>query len=125
MKKIELKSLALLDSFTPHNSVKNNLLSLFNKQLSDKLVDNDNIERLDWSQHKDMNRPWVKLILNDLVNHFKKCAKILHYDTIELKALWYQQYGKNGVHNWHSHGDNYTGVYYVEMNEKNPKTELI
>ena len=44
MKKIELKSLALLDSFTPHSKIKNDLLSLMNKQLSDKLNHNDNIE---------------------------------------------------------------------------------
>ena len=88
MKKIELKSLALLDSFTPHSKIKNDLLFLMSK-------------------------------------HFKKCAKILHYEDIELKALWFQQYDKSGVHNWHSHGDNYTGVYYVEMSKENPKTELI
>ena len=125
MKKIELKSLALLDSFTPHSKIKNDLLFLMSKQLSDKLNHNDNIEKLDWSQHKDMSRPWVQLVKTDLINHFKKCAKILHYEDIELKALWFQQYDKSGVHNWHSHGDNYTGVYYVEMSKENPKTELI
>ena len=125
MKKIKLTSLSLIDNFTPHSKIKNKLLSLIDQQSSEKIISNDNIKKLDWSQHKDMNRPWVKLILKDLLNHFKKCAKILHYDEIELKALWFQQYDKNGVHNWHSHGDNYTGVYYVEMNEENPKTELI
>ena len=42
------------------------------KQLSDKLNHNDNIEKLDWSQHKDMSRPWVQLVKTDLINHFKK-----------------------------------------------------
>ena len=77
MKKIELKSLALLDSFTPHSKIKNDLLSLMSKQLCDKLNHNDNIEKLDWSQHKDMSRPWVQLVKTDLINHFKKFAKIL------------------------------------------------
>ena len=54
MKKIELKSLALLDSFKHISKIKNDL-SLMSKQLSDKLNHIDNIEKLDWSQHKDMN----------------------------------------------------------------------
>ena len=56
-----------------------------NEQSNDKLEYIDNIEKLDWSQHKDMNRPQVELIKTDLINHFKKCAKKLHYDDIELK----------------------------------------
>ena len=125
MKKIELKSVALVDNFTSHSKIKNDLLLLMKDQPSDKLKDIDNIEKLDWSQHKDMNRPWVKLIETDLLNHFKKCAKILHYEDLQLKALWFQQYNKNGVHNWHSHGDNYTGVYYVNWNKECAKTRYV
>ena len=29
------------------------------------------------------------------------------------------------MHNWHIHGENYTGVYYLELPDDTPKTELI
>ena len=47
MKKIELKSLALVDNFTYHSKIKNDLLLLMKDQPSDKLKDIDNIEKLD------------------------------------------------------------------------------
>lgn len=130
MKVIELKSLALLDKFQSHNSLKENLLSLIENSKSEKLyiddgIENDNIQNLDWSYHNDFNRPWIKLLLPSLKDHFQKCVNILHYESFQLNAVWFQQYYKNGIHNWHSHGDNYTGVYYLEMNKENPRTELI
>ena len=39
MKKIELKSLALVDNFTSHSKIKNDLLLLMKDQPSDKLKD--------------------------------------------------------------------------------------
>ena len=32
---------------------------------------------------------------------------------------------KNGKHGWHTHAQNYTGVYYVKFSNKDAKTELI
>jgi hypothetical protein len=29
------------------------------------------------------------------------------------------------THGWHTHGNNFTAVYYLELNEQSPKTELI
>jgi len=29
------------------------------------------------------------------------------------------------MHSWHTHGENFTGVYYVELNEKSPKTQIV
>jgi ectoine hydroxylase-related dioxygenase (phytanoyl-CoA dioxygenase family) len=40
-------------------------------------------------------------------------------------AIWYQQYLKNSTHGWHTHSDNFTGVYYLEMDETAPKTQII
>jgi predicted 2-oxoglutarate/Fe(II)-dependent dioxygenase YbiX len=39
--------------------------------------------------------------------------------------MWFQQYVINDKHGWHTHAENYTGVYYLEMPEEAPKTELI
>ena len=39
--------------------------------------------------------------------------------------MWFQQYNKNGKHGWHTHAENYTGVYYVKFSKDSAKTELI
>ena len=39
--------------------------------------------------------------------------------------MWYQQYVKNNIHGWHTHGENYTGVYYLDFPKNASKTELI
>ena len=50
------------------------------------------------------NREWVQYLALKLHEHF------LIYDALKLsrflsKGMWYQQYAKNSVHNWHIHGD--------------------
>jgi len=52
-------------------------------------------------------------------------ANAMGFENIILTALWYQQYIKDSTHGWHTHGDNYTGVYYLELHEDSPTTELI
>ena len=52
--------------------------------------------------------------------------KNLGLTGVRLKQLWFQQYIQNDSHQWHIHESNFTGVYYVELNdEENNKTELI
>ena len=85
----------------------------------------DLIHRLDWSQSKDKNREWVKHILPSLQNHFENYAKKLGYEKVDVTNIWFQQYNKNGKHGWHTHAENYTGVYYVQFSNKCAKTQLI
>jgi len=129
MEKIKLETAALLDSFKNHLQVKDKLLSLIqdSKDESINQVDdyyNDSVSKLDWSKSKNFNREWVKYILPHLQEHFNKCADVLGYQESIIHRIWYQQYLKNDTHGWHVHGDNYTGVYYVEYNDTS-KTEIV
>ncbi len=54
-----------------------------------------------------------------------KCTKKLNLKDFHIRAMWFQQYGKNGTHGWHVHEQNYTGVYYLELPKSAPLTELI
>ncbi len=31
----------------------------------------------------------------------------------------------SGTHGWHTHSDNYTGVYYLELPDETPKTQIV
>ena len=85
----------------------------------------DKIDYLDWQKSTDMDREWVKFIKPLLEKHFLKCIKNLKLNTVHIRNLWFQKYKKDGVHNWHIHGNNYTGVYYLKFPEHSTKTQLV
>jgi len=130
MKKIKIYTTALLKPFKYHNQIKENLLLKINNSYNDNLnvkdqYYGDEIHRLDWSKNLDYSRDWIKLIKPKLEEHFNECAIDLNYQNCEVKGMWYQQYTQNNTHGWHTHGENYTGVYYLEFPKGSPKTELI
>ena len=51
-------------------------------------------------------------------------AYSIGYHSVFVKALWFQQYTKNSIHDWHVHSENYTGVYYLEYPDGAPATKL-
>ena len=130
IQKIKLNTTALLKPFKYHNEMKDTLRSLIETSYCESINVKDSncgdeISRLDWSKYPDFDREWVKYVKPRLQEHFEICADDLNYRGCRIKGLWYQQYIKNNIHDWHIHGDNYTGVYYLELPDDTPKTELI
>ena len=130
MKRIKVETTALLKPFKYHNQIKENLLSKINNSYNHKIdIKNqyysDEIHKLDWSENLDFNREWVQLVKPKLEEHFNECANDLNYQNCQVVRMWYQQYIKNNTHGWHIHGENYTGVYYLEFPKGSPKTELL
>ena len=130
MKKIKVETTALLKPFKYHNQIKENLLSKINNSYNDNLnvkdeYYGDEIHRLDWSKNLDYSREWTQFVKPKLEEHFYDCANYLNYKSCEVRGMWYQQYTKNNTHGWHIHGENYTGVYYLEFPKGSSKTELI
>ena len=126
MLKFKLDTPCTLGSFEKHNKVKTKLISLIKNTECDSLKsNNDLIHRVDWNRSADKNRKWVKYILPYLQKYFDKCANKIGYEEASVTNLWFQQYNKNGKHGWHTHAENYTGVYYVKFSKDSAKTELI
>ena len=130
MKKFKLNSACLLGSLKEHQDIKDTLINKLQKAdcnyLEDKTDYVDNlIHKLDWANSQDELRDWVKYIKPYLKKYFKDCANTLGYHDVLIKNIWFQQYNKNGKHDWHVHGENYTGVYYVKFFKNSAKTELI
>ena len=133
MKNLKLNTPCLLDEFKEHSNVKDTLVSLIKDAKSENMGWNnktnesygDNIDRIDWNDSLNYERPWVKYIKPYLEKQLNKYANYLGYSDVIIKGIWFQQYNKNGKHGWHIHGENYTGVYYVTFNNKCGKTELI
>ena len=131
MNKLKLEVSALIDKFQHHDQLKDHLVDLIDKADNDtEMKEAKNweyhISKCDWNNNTDFkNRPWVYLLKPYLQNHFNKCANFMLYKEAKIKALWYQQYNQNDAHGWHIHGDNYTGVYYLQLPEGSSKTELV
>lgn len=124
----ELKSFYVTSSFTKHLHYKNYLLELISKTKYESPVNKDcevNITKTDWCHSRNFRRPWVHLIKDDLINDLNKMVVECNYEKIKVEDIWFQQYTNNSEHGWHTHSSNFTGVYYVDMPEGSPKTQII
>ena len=120
----------LKSKFKKHSKLKQSLLDLINTQETGSLKQfdsyyDDSISRVDWDRRSDFQREWVKLINEDLINNFDNQVKKKGLKNIRLIHLWFQQYFKGDTHGWHVHGNNFTGVYYLEFSKCAPRTQII
>tara|TARA_R100000951_G_scaffold69911_1_gene58822 strand:- start:2874 stop:3455 length:582 start_codon:yes stop_codon:yes gene_type:complete len=120
----------LKSKFKKNLKVRKKLLELINKQDSDSLKQmdayyTDSISKLDWDRRGDNEREWTKFIGPSLINHFKEEVKKIGLTNIQLHDMWFQQYHKGDTHGWHTHGHNFTGVYYLEFGKTAPRTQIV
>ena len=121
----ELKSFYITDSLLNYADINARLLKNISNSGSTSLRDkHDSITKLDWQYSHNGNRHWVKEFMPHLQSKLEEIMDNLGYQRPVVHELWFQQYSKNDTHDWHVHGHNFTGVYYVEL-EDAPKTELI
>jgi len=126
MKKFLFETFYIIDSLPNHTAIKPLLLNEISKiSTNNSLVDDNNfISKLDW-QSSDTNQKWKDIFLPYLNSKLLEIANDNGYKNIRIDELWFQQYKKNGRHGWHTHGSNFTGIYYLELPKYAPKTELI
>jgi len=140
MKILNVECPVVITKFPKHEVIKDKLLDLIssaeyeciepikgNSEI-DKLElergPQDSVARVDWVHAKDFERPWVKFLWAYFIENYITIVKKLGYRGAEVRDIWFQQYLKGGTHGWHSHGQNYTGVYYLEFPEGAPFTEF-
>jgi hypothetical protein len=136
MKKIKFSCPVIINQLEDSKYINKKLLNFFDICDSEtiKIADGyeikgdvfpDSFAKLDFYSCNDYERPWVKFFLPYLKEELKIIANSLWYDNFSFKGIWFQQYEKNNTHGWHIHAENYTGVYYVDLNHISPKTEII
>ena len=103
--------LSLIDN-APYNSPKEDISEV-------------NITKADWYNSRDTNREWFKYLVEPLVEQLKEMYLELGYDGFSINEMWFQQYLENSEHGWHSHSSNFTNVYYLELPEGTPKTQIV
>ena len=122
----ELKSFYITDSLPNYEELNieflNNIKNCESTSLKDK---HDSITKLDWDRARNGGRYWVQQFLPHLQSKLNEIMNNLGYHSAVVQEIWFQQYDKDDIHTWHVHGHNFTGVYYVELDEGSPKTELL
>jgi hypothetical protein len=106
-----------------HNHVKENLISLIDAEPFDG--SNPTIKKVDWHSSTHFDRPWINFVKPILENYMTIMGTALGYENPTITDLWFQQYHENNFHEWHIHGQQMVGVYYLELPDDAPRTELV
>jgi hypothetical protein len=130
LQKHRLDSFYIVSQLPNHYNLKERILISIDKFKQGNLhnIDSfysDRITKLDWDNSKDLTREWTLLIYDTINSYFSLTAKNMGYQSSVIHDIWFQQYYNMDTHGWHTHGNNFTAVYYLELNELSPKTELI
>lgn len=125
-----LQSFMVVGPLPNHHELKQSVLDAIADTEQESLVAvdeyySDTINKLDWAKAKDFTRPWVQLLKPSIDDYLNSLALGLGYQRAIVEELWFQQYGTGNMHGWHTHGSNFTGVYYLEFDPSSPKTEII
>ncbi len=113
-----------------HNEIKHCLLDILEKSFHTSSINkDDNITKTDY--FIDIREPrlyvdvLVPYLIEPLKDVYENIIKLEWRDTISFATFWFQQYHQNDRHEWHNHpGSNYNAVYYLELPEDGPRTEL-
>ena len=129
MKKIKFNDCICHSSIKNHLDIKNDLLYEIAQTNCERLnmTDNyytDSISKLDWSRCKDFTRKWVHIFMPHFSDEIVRIMGSMGYNDVELYEMWYQQYLENDTHGWHIHGQQFTGVYYLEFPKGCSNTEI-
>jgi hypothetical protein len=130
MKKFKINTPCVLFNLKEHLKIKKKLTSLINTTKKDSLTTideyhSDLIHNLDFNYSTNFSREWVVFLLKYLNNYFQKISLNLGYQKCLIRNIWFQQYKNGGQHGWHTHGGNYTGVYYLNFSNKCARTEIV
>lgn len=128
--KHHLDSFYLTFQFSKHLEMKNSMLQMISDQSPETLVVKDgyygdNISKLDWSNATDFSRPWVSYFKPYLDGLLNDVATVCGYIDCQVNEIWFQQYQESDTHGWHTHGSNFTGVYYLDLPNDAPKTQIV
>jgi hypothetical protein len=120
-----------IDSYYFVNDIKDHalqkvkLLDLINSLDSVSIQNNtDSISKTDWGITQ-QNQEYYTLVQELLDPCMQEISKYLCAKDYEVHNIWFQQYLKKDIHNWHNHSHaNYASVYFLELSDKKFATEI-
>jgi len=129
IKKFHIDCQYLIHKLPEHKKIKNKLLSLIDKAENKRVFDEGSetdISKADWFHAGEFSkREWCEFLKPFLVPVVIEMCKELGFDGFKMWEIWFQQYYNKDSHGWHSHSANWTNVYYLELPENAPKTQIV
>lgn len=122
MKFYDLNCFYIISDLDTTGNHKKNLLGLIDKMPAAFF---DGIQNTDWVLDKDVEREYLEYFKKLLSPELDKIAKRLNHKGWRVQNTWYQQYTNTNEHPWHNHnGANFSGIFYLELPEKELTTQF-
>jgi hypothetical protein len=124
---IQFNAAIAVKEFTKHDILKEQILEYINDSPAEniKTKQGSDISRCDWGL-VNLRREWVHELMPLLEPEVVEIFNNLGYQYCKIYNIWFQQYSKNSFHNWHVHTEcQWTSVYYLDLPDATPRTELI
>lgn len=84
------------------------------------------ISKCDYDLPKFFKREYADLVRPCLLKYMLNLGNSIGYNDVQIHNLWFQQYKQDSVHHWHIHYNcQWTNVYYLDLNDNNPKTQIL
>ena len=117
----------LITKIENYKEINKNLLSLIDKIPNNLLQDHqDKISHTDWNLPKNFKREYLDYFIQIINPYLEKLSIKLNCKIFKVSNIWFQQYNKSDIHNWHTHAFcNFTNVYFVELPCKSLGTEIL
>jgi hypothetical protein len=128
MRKFKLDCAYIISKFESHDVIKEKLLKEIACSEGEHAISHRaevDISRTDWYCSSDFSRKWVNCLSPYLLPKLQKMYLELGYDGLTIPEIWFQQYFNSSQHGWHTHSGNFTNVYYLELPEDSPKTQIV
>jgi len=117
-----LNSFYFTKTLENHNYHKNIILKHIEKIPKNKHFD---ITHTDWNLTKNSNKEYFNYLFNYIKEYMKEISYFLNTEKWDITNAWFQQYYFNDTHNWHTHAyANFTNVYFLELPDKEYKTDI-
>jgi hypothetical protein len=108
-----------------HNLIKKDILDNISRMDRFGLVTKgQSLTNTDWFTPTSVERPYIPIVVPVIEHHNKMLEQVIK-GKIDIDNIWFQQYDKGDYHSWHVHGKSvFSNVYYVDLNNQNPKTSF-
>jgi len=126
MKKTLVEVPVFIYTVENHAEVKPELLRLIAETPSSPVHDDgQHIHKSDWNTPTSV-RPYYEKMMEIFKPALLDFQDQVGAKRVQMHNYWFQQYEKNGEHDWHNHPKTMYGmVYYVELPDGSPPTNLL
>lgn len=115
----------VVKEFKPHLEFKEKLLETIEHEVIFGFKNETSNIKTDWGSYITKKRKYYSLIEEQLQIHMNDVYKELGYNYGVIHNAWFQQYYQSGKHGWHTHlACQWTSVYYLELPDSAPRTEM-